>query len=86
LNKRRIKFVRVKVNNTLGLLVNGQELPDRYYDIDDFDDNNPTPFTGNHKLEETTNWDETEDKTVTFTQVDPLPMELLSISVDMETA
>lgn len=85
LSKRRIVKIRAKVNNTLGLLVNGRELPDRYYDIDDFDDANPTPYSGNHQIEETTNWDEQEDKTITFTQVDPLPMNILSIVVDMES-
>lgn len=85
LDKRRIRKVRAKVRNTLGLLVNDRPLPDRYYDVEGFDEN-PTPFTGNHTIEETTNWDESEDKSVTFTQVDPLPMEILALSIDMESA
>lgn len=85
MRKRRIAKIRAKVNSTLGLLVNGRQLPDRYFDIDDFDDSDPTPYSGNHDLEESTNWDEQEDKTITFTQVDPLPMNILSIVVDMET-
>jgi hypothetical protein len=83
MRKRRIVKVRAKVRNTLGLLVNGRPLPDRYFDIDDFDAP-ATPFTGVHVLEETTNWDEQEDKLVSFTQVDPLPMEILSIDVQLE--
>lgn len=85
LSKRRIVKIRAKVHETLGLLVNGRPLPDRYYDIDDFDDTNPTPYSGNHQIEETTNWDEQEDKTVSFTQVDPLPMNILALVVDMES-
>ncbi len=85
LDKRRVRKARVKVRNTLGLLVNGRPLADRSFDVDDFDVAK-TPFSGNHALEETSNWDETEDKLIIFTQVDPLPMEILSISVDMESA
>ena len=85
MDKRRIKKIRVKLNSTLGLLINGRVLPDRYYDVDDFDAS-PVPLTGNVSLPDTSNWDEAEDKTVPFTQVDPLPMEILSISVDMESA
>lgn len=85
MDKRRIVKVRVKVRETLGLLCNGNELPDRYFDIDNFDAA-AEPFTGVHTLEETTNWDETEEKLVTFTQVDPLPMEILGLAVDMESS
>lgn len=85
MRKRRVTNVRAKVRNTLGLLVNGRPLPDRYFDIDDF--NAPaTPFTGTHKLEETTNWDQREDKLIRFTQVDPLPFELLGIDVQLEVS
>ncbi len=86
LDKRRVRKARVKVRETLGLLLNGRPIPDRFSDIDNFDDNDPTPFSGNHSIEETSNWDETEDKLVTFSQVDPLPMQILSISIDMESA
>lgn len=84
--KRRIVKPRVRVRNTLGLQVNGRPLPDRYYDVATFDDANPVPFTGNHTIEETTNWDESEDKILQFTQTDPLPMFILSIATDMESA
>jgi len=85
MEKRRIVDVKAKVRNTLGLLVNGRALPDRYFDVDDFDAP-ATPYTGVHSLEETTNWDENEEKLVVFTQVDPLPMELLGIQVTMESS
>jgi hypothetical protein len=84
MSKRRIVDVRCRVRGTLGLLVNGRPLADRAFDINYFDQA-PAPFTGVHKLEETTNWDETEDKLVTFSQVDPLPFELLGITVKMES-
>lgn len=83
--KRRVVKAIAKVRNTLGLRVNGRPLPDRYFDIDTLDAD-PTPYTGNHDLEETTNWDRNVDKTVTFDQIDPLPMEILSIAVNMESA
>ena len=53
---------------------------DRRFDIDLFDAE-LNPVTGNVTLEESTNWDETEDKTIEITQVDPMPMELLGIEV-----
>ena len=83
MRKKRVVKVRAKVRNTLGLLVNGRPLPDRYFDVDDFDEA-ATPFTGVHTIEESTNWDESEDKLVSFTQVDPLPFELLGLDIQIE--
>jgi hypothetical protein len=83
MRKRRVVKVRVKVLDTLGLLVNGRPLPDLNFDIDNFDEA-ATAFTGVKALEESTNWDESEDKTITFTQVDPLPMTILGIDIAME--
>lgn len=83
MRKRRIVSVRAKLRNTLGLLVNGRRIPDRRFDVDNFDAP-ATPFTGVIKLEESTNWDQTEDKLVSLTQVDPLPFELLALDVHME--
>lgn len=83
MRKRRIVKVYAKVRNTLGLRCNGRPLPDRFFDLNNFDQA-PTLFTGNHSLEETTNWDEKQDKLVAFTQSDPLPMELLAIDVLLE--
>lgn len=85
MKKRRIVRVAVKVKDTLGLLVNGRVLPDRSADVDNFDDP-ATPYTGVHTIEETTNWDESDEKTVSFTQVDPLPMEILGVYVTTESA
>jgi hypothetical protein len=83
--KRRVVKAFAKVRNTLGLRVNGRVLPDRYFDIGSFDAN-PTPFTGNHDIEETSNWDRSRDKFVVFDQVDPLPMQILCIGVNLESA
>jgi hypothetical protein len=83
IGKQRIVKGKVKVRNTLGLQMNGRVLPDQQSDLVDFDDL-PTPYTGNITLEESSNWDETEDKIVDFSQVDPLPMEILGIEMVME--
>lgn len=85
LDKRRVVKARMKVRNTLGLRMNGRPLPDRFWDLNNFDEA-PEPYTGNHALEESTNWDEREDKLVSFTQVDPLPMEILGIVVTLESS
>jgi hypothetical protein len=85
MRKRRIVKVRLMVRETLGLLVNGRPVADRYWDQDNFDEA-ATPFTGVHALEETTNWDEALEKTVAITQTDPLPMNLLGIDVTMESS
>lgn len=83
MRKRRVVKIRLKLRNTLGLLVNGRQLPDRQYDVNNFD--TPlVPFTGNSSIEETSNWDMDEDKIVSFTQVDPLPMEILGLDVHLE--
>lgn len=83
LSKRRIVKVWAKVKDTLGLLINDKVIEDRRFDVNNFDEA-PTPVTGNVSLADTTNWDEEEDKIVTFSQVDPLPMEILAIKVKME--
>lgn len=85
MSKRRVVGVRCRLRNTLGLLINGRPIDDRNFDINSFDEP-ATPFSGNKKIEETTNWDDTEDKLVTFSQDDPLPFELLGIHVTMESA
>jgi hypothetical protein len=84
LRKRRVVGIRVRVRKTLGLLCNERVLPDRFFDQVNFDEP-ATPFSGVHKIEETTNWDETQDKLVSFTQTDPLPMEILAIDVQLES-
>jgi len=84
MRKRRVVKVRAKVQNTLGLLCNGRVLEDRAFDID-LIDAPLAPFSGNYTIEETTNWDDSGDKLVTFSQVDPLPMNILGIDVTMES-
>lgn len=83
MRKRRVTKVRARVYETLGLLVNGRVIPDDALDIDNFDAP-AEPFTGIRSIEETTNWDEDQDKLVTFSQVDPLPFTLLGIDIAME--
>lgn len=85
IRKQRVVKIKAKVRNTVGMLINGRVIPDRFYDIDSFD--SPlSPYTGNITLAETSVWDERSDKTVSFSQVDPLPFELLGIEVQMEVA
>ena len=82
--KRRIVHVWVKVRNTQGLRVNGRELADRYFDLNNFDQT-ATPVSKWLDIEESTNWDADEDKVITFDQVDPMPMEILGIQVQLES-
>ena len=83
MRKRRIVAANVRVYETLGLRINGRVVPDRRMDISNFDE--PVePVTGVLHIEETTNWDRTQDKLVSFTQVDPLPMHILGMDVAME--
>lgn len=84
LSKRRIVNVRAKVLNTLGLYVNGRPYITRRYDVDHFD-TPAEPYSGNLEIEETSNWDNSEDKLIDFTQVDPLPFELLAYEVILES-
>jgi hypothetical protein len=86
IRKKRVVKVRVKVKDTLGLLVNGRVLEDRKFDIGFLDAAVATPFSGNFELEESTNYDQAEDKLVVFSQVDPLPMNILGIDIQMESS
>lgn len=83
MRKRRVTKVRVRVFETLGLKINDRVIPDIAVDVDYFDAP-AEPFTGIRSLEETTNWDEDQDKLVTFSQTDPLPLTILGIDVAME--
>lgn len=82
-HKKRIKSIRAKVRLTQGLYANGNLL--QMAQMDNFQmDNGPLPlYTGVVELEESTNWDQTTDKMVTFTQVDPLPMQILFLDVEL---
>lgn len=83
-DKRRIVKVWVRVRNTQGLRCNGRVLPDRNFDIDSFDES-AAPVSKWLALEESTNWDFDHDKFVVFDQVDPMPMEILGIKVQLES-
>jgi hypothetical protein len=85
MRKRRVVKVRVRVRQTLGLVINGRVIPDRKFDVNSFDEA-ATPYSGVHTLEESSNYDETEDKLVTFSQNSPMPWEILGIDVVMESA
>jgi hypothetical protein len=81
-HKKRIVKARIKVANTLGLLYNGEPLNTDAFDTINFD-SAPVPYSGILALEDASVWDETVDKTVTFTQVDPLPFYLMYIDIEL---
>jgi hypothetical protein len=83
-DKRRIVKVWVLVRQTQGLRCNGRPLPDRYFDIDSFDQAS-TPVSKWLAIEESTNWDFDQDKLVTFDQVNPMPMSILGVKVQLES-
>lgn len=80
--KKRVLSMRCKVANTLGLIYNGKPLPTTTIDTINFD-TAPVPYSGIIELEDTDTWDETVDKTATFTQVDPLPFYLMYIDMQL---
>lgn len=80
--KKRIVCARVKVSNTLGLLYNGEIMPTTTIDTINFD-TAPVPYSGILELEDADTWDQTVDKTVTFSQVDPLPFYLMYIDIEL---
>lgn len=85
--KKRIVKVRIKVQSTLGLLYNSngesaEILPTATIDTVNFDAPQ-VPYSGLISLEDSSNWDESQDKTVTFTQVDPLPFYLMYIDTQL---
>jgi hypothetical protein len=82
-HKKRIVTIRAKVRQTQGLYANGNLV--QLSQMDNFQmDNGPLPlYTGIVELEESTNWDQTVDKMVTFTQVDPVPMQILFLDTEL---
>lgn len=80
--KKRIVKASVKVANTLGLLYNGEILPTSTIDAFNFD-SAPAPYSGILELEDADTWDETTDKIVTFSQVDPVPFYLMYIDIEL---
>ena len=92
-HKKRIVKTSIKVLNTLGLLYNSngdtnttpgpvEIIPTAIIDTVNFDAPQ-VPFSGVLELEDSSNWDLQVDKTVTFTQVDPLPFYLMYIDVEL---
>lgn len=84
LRKKRVVHARILVYQSLGLLYNGRPLPDRYWDLDSFDEA-ATPFSGVHSMEESSNWDEGL-LTQTISQEDPLPFHIQAIDFTVETS
>jgi hypothetical protein len=83
MRRRRVSKVWARVYETLGILVNGRVISNRRMDISNFDE--PVePYSGVIDLVESSNWDAREDKLVSITQVDPLPMQILGIDVALE--
>lgn len=80
--KKRIVAARIKVLNTLGLLYNGEVMPTTTIDTINFD-TAPVPYSGVLELEDASVWDQTVDKTATFTQEDPLPFYLMYVDIEL---
>lgn len=82
-HKKRIVTIRAKVRETQGLYANGNLV--QLSQLDNFNmDGGPLPlYTGIVELEESTNWDQNTDKMVVFTQVDPLPMQILFLDTEL---
>ncbi len=81
-HKKRVVAARVKVRSTLGLLYNGSPLLTAKMDNFNFD-SAQTPYSGLLEIEDASNWDEEEDKLVTFSQVDPLPFYLMFMDITL---
>ena len=92
-HKKRIVAIRAKVRETAGLLIQTEGGADdqtvtivpQLAQLDNFQmDNGPLPlYTGVIEVEASSTWDQNEDKMVTFTQVDPLPMQILYLDVEL---
>jgi hypothetical protein len=88
--KKRIKHASVRVQNTLGLLYTSTDgttqalIPTQQIDTFDFD-TAPVPFSGILDLEDASVWDRNVDKAVSFTQVDPVPLYLMYIDMELSS-
>ena len=73
-----INKIQVRVHNTVGLKVNGEEVAFRSFDVPATLDNPPTPFTG---LKEVTSagWDNDDGADLTLTQDQGLPWTILAV-------
>lgn len=84
LRKKRAMKIKVDVFETLGIFINGRLIPDRDYDLNNFDDP-PPPFTGLHTIEESSNWDEGH-LTQEISQEDPLPFHIRALNIEVESS
>lgn len=84
IRRKRVVKAHIYVYQSLGVLFNNRVLPNRAYDIDDYDAS-PSPVTKTFLLEESTNWTE-EPLYVTVSQTDPLPFTILAINIILEAA
>lgn len=78
---REKRIVRCTINryNSLGILVNGERIPDRQLDLDTFDD---VPSPSSEVTEIYLNgWSKTAQ--VTITQEDPVPMTILALDLEV---
>ena len=90
-HKKRPVAYRIKVRETQGLLLQGAAgsekgvlIQPQMAQLDNFQFGSPLPlYTGLIEVEDATLWDQTADKTITFTQVDPLPMQILYVDVEL---
>ncbi len=92
-HKKRIVALRAKVRETQGLIIMTEGGPDgqtvqiipQLAQMDNFQmDSGPLPlYTGIIEVEASSTWDQNEDKMVTFTQVDPLPMQILFLDAEL---
>jgi hypothetical protein len=84
LRKKRAMKVKVDVFETLGIFINGRLIPDRNYDLNNFDDP-PPPFTGLHTIEESSNWEEGH-LIQEISQEDPLPFHIRALNIEVESS
>ena len=81
-DEKRITEASVYVYETLGLVVNGDRLPDRVLDVDKLD-TMPEPYTGFKKHRPgDSRWEILP--TLTLSQEDPLPMTVLGVVYEVE--
>jgi len=76
--KKKIQRVALQLFESNGIIVNGQIIADKTIGQDQFD--SPTPQTGEVRIH-VLGW--TLDASVTITQVDPVPMTILSIGLEI---
>lgn len=79
--KKRLVDIRIRVLDTLGIIANGQTIPDKAPGSTQLLTPD-TPYTGIRQIEDT-GWTE-EDLTITLTQNQPLPFHVLALKGKLE--